>query len=153
MSCGATRYERNRERGQNSYSPGAMLRADAPRGPGRRWRDAANPLVSLRSPLPLIVAAIGVTLLVIAAVTLPPRPNPDTAQMTPNLSNAEALSIVAHEMRSGAAAARVMSEGQPRFDDGTWYVSVGSAHFHFTQRNRLVVAEDDLAVQLEYTNS
>ena len=130
-----------------------MLRADAPRGSGGRWRNVANPLVSLRSPLPLIVAGIGVTLLVIAAVTLPPRPNPDTTQSTPNISNAEALSIVAHEMRSGASAARVMSEGQSRFDDGTWYVNVGNAHFHFTQRNRLIVAEDDPAIQLEYSSS
>ena len=130
-----------------------MLRADAPRGPGSRFRDAANPLVSLRSPLPLIVAAIGVTLLVIAAVTLPPRPTPDTALKTPTLADAEALTIVAHEMRSSAAAARVMSEGQTRFDDGTWYISVGGAHFHFTQRNRLVVAEDEPAIQLEYGNS
>ena len=127
-----------------------MLRADAPRGSGGRLRDAANPLVSLRSPLPLIVAAIGVTLLVIAAVTLPPRPTPDTALKTPTLSSAEALTIVAHEMRAGAAAARVMSEGQTRFDDGTWYISVGGAHFHFSQRNRVVVAEDDPAIQLEY---
>ena len=130
-----------------------MLRADAPRGSGGRLRNAANPLVSLRSPLPLIVAGIGVTLLVIAAVTLPPRPNPDTTQSTPNISNAEALSIVAHEMRSGASAARVMSEGQSRFDDGTWYVNVGNAHFHFTQRNRLIVADDDPAIQLEYSSS
>jgi len=107
--------------------------------------------VSLRSPLPLMVAAIGVTLLVVAAVTLPPRPTPEATQ-TANLSDAEALTIVAHEMRSGDSAARVMSEGQTRFDDGTWYISVGGAHFHFTQRNRIVVAEDTPAVQLEYRN-
>lgn len=130
-----------------------MLRADAPRGTRSRFRDAANPLVSLRSPLPLIVAAIGVTLLVIAAMTLPPRPSPDAALKTPTLSDAEALTIIAHEMRSGAAAARVMSEGQTRFDDGTWYVNVGGAHFHFSQRNRVVVAEDAPAIQLEYINS
>ena len=130
-----------------------MLRADAPRGTGSRFRDVANPLVSLRSPLPLIVAAIGVTLLVIAAMTLPPRSSPDTASKTPTLSDAEALTIVAHEMRSGAAAARVMTEGQTRFDDGTWYISVGGAHFHFSQRNRVVVAENEPAIQLEYVNS
>jgi hypothetical protein len=107
-------------------------------------------LVSLRSPLPLMVAGVGVTLLVIAAVTLPQRPTPETPQ-TANLSDQEALTIVAHDMRSGAAAARVMSEGQTRFDDGTWYVSVGGAHFHFTQRNHIVVADDAPAIQLEYT--
>src|SRR5438309_7662157 len=125
-----------------------MLGADARRS-GRQFRDAAHPLVSLRSPLPLLVAGIGVTLLVIAAVTLPPRPAPEPAQAA-SLSDAEALTIVAHEMRSSDAAARVMRDGQTRYDDGTWYVSVGGAHFHFSQRNRIVVAEDPPAVQLEY---
>jgi hypothetical protein len=115
----------------------------------RSGRRVANPLVSLRSPLPLIVAGIGVTLLVIAAVTLPPRPAPEPAQAA-SLSDAEALTIVAHDMRSPDAAARVMTSGQVRFDDGTWYISVGPAHFHFTQRNRIVVAEDQAAIQLEY---
>ena len=50
-------------------------------------------------------------------------------------------------------AARVMSEGRTRFDDGTWYINVGGAHFHFTQRNRIVVAEDPPAVQLQYSPS
>jgi hypothetical protein len=129
-----------------------MLGADAPRrSTGRHFRDAAHPLVSLRSPLPLIVAGIGVTLLVIAAVTLPPRPTPESTQ-TPNISKEEALTLVAHEMRSGGAAQRVMSEGQASFNDGSWYVSVGGAHFHFTQRNRIVVADDAAGVQLEYGN-
>src|SRR5436190_9719894 len=110
-----------------------MLGAEAPRRSGRHARDASNPLVSLRSPVPLIVAGIGVALLVIAAATLPLRPPPEPVQ-TANLSDAEALTLVAHEMRSANAAARVMNEGQARFDDGTWYVSVGGADFHFTQR-------------------
>src|SRR5438105_7515075 len=125
-----------------------MLGADARRS-GRQFRDAAHPLVSLRSPLPLMVAGIGVTLLVIAAFTLPPRQAPEPTQ-TASLSDAEALTLVAHEMRSGAAAVRVLTEGQSRFDNGTWYVSVGGAHFRFTQRNRIIVAEDAPAVQLEY---
>jgi hypothetical protein len=129
-----------------------MLGADAPRRSGRRFREAAHPLVSLRSPLPLMVAGIGVALLVIAAVTLPPRPAAPE-QQSANLSDAEALTLVAHEMRSADAAARVMSEGRTRFDDGTWYVNVGGAHFHFTQRNRIVVAEDPPAVQLQYGRS
>ena len=99
-----------------------------------------------------MVAGIGVALLVIAAVTLPPRPAAPEPQ-TANLSDAEALTLVAHEMRSSEAAARVMSQGQTRFDDGTWYVTVGGAHFHFTQRNRIVVAEDPPAVQLQYGRS
>jgi hypothetical protein len=60
------------------------------------------------------------------------------------------LSLVAHEMRSGDAAARVLRDGQVRFNDGTWYVSVGGAHFHFTQRNRIVVADDPPAIELQY---
>jgi hypothetical protein len=124
-----------------------MLGTDAPR---RRHLREANPLVSLRSPVPLIVAGVGVTLLVIAAVTLPPRPAPEPTQ-TANLSDSEALTLVAHEMRSAQSAQRVMTDGQARFDDGTWYVSVSGAHFHFTQRNRIVVAEDAAAIQLEYT--
>ncbi len=117
---------------------------------GRNLRNT-NPLVSLRSPLPLIVAGIGVTLLVIAAVTLPPRPAPEATQ-TASLSDSEALTIVAHEMRSNASASKVMTDGQARFNDGTWYISVANAHFHFTQRNRIVVAEDQSAVQLEYAD-
>ena len=117
---------------------------------GRRFRNAANPLVSLRSPLPLMVAGLGVALVVIAVVTLPPRPQAPDANQTRNLSDVEALSIVAHDMRSADAAARVMREGETRFDDGTWYITVSGAHFHFTQRNRIVVAEDAPAIQLQY---
>jgi hypothetical protein len=113
-------------------------------------RDAARPLVSLRSPLPLMVAGIGAAVLVIAVVTLPPRPAPPDPSQTANLGDTEALTLVAHEMRSGDAAARVLSAGQARFDDGTWYISVGGAHFHFTQRNRIVVADDPPAIDLQY---
>ncbi len=113
-------------------------------------RDAARPLVSLRSPLPLIVAGIGVTILVIAIVTLQGRPAPPDASQTANLGDAEALTLVAHEMRSGDGAARVLNEGQVHFNDGSWYVSVGGAHFHFTQRNRIVIADDQPAIDLEY---
>jgi hypothetical protein len=120
-----------------------MLRA-------RSRRDV--PLVSLRSPLPLIVAGIGVTLLVIALATLPFRPQPEPVQ-SPTLSESEALTIAAQQMRTGAAATRVMTDGQTRFNDGTWYISVGNAHFHFSQRNRLVVAEDPPAIELEYAES
>jgi hypothetical protein len=112
-------------------------------------RGVANPLVSLRSPVPLIVAGIGVALLVIAAVTLPPRPSPEPAQ-TANLSEAEALTIVAHDMRSAGAAQKVMTDGHASFDDGTWYVNVGPAHFHFTQRNRIVVPDDAAGIQFQY---
>src|SRR6202158_889781 len=128
-----------------------MVGAEAPRRTSsRRMRDAARPLVSLRSPLPLMVAAIGVTVLVIAVVTLPPRPAPPDPAQTANLVDTEALTLVAHEMRSGDAAARVLNNGDARFNDGTWYISVGGAHFHFTQRNRIVVADDQPAIDLQY---
>ena len=81
------------------------------------------------------------TLLVIAVVALPARPTPEPPQ-TASLSEAEALTIVAHDMRSSDAAARVMTDGQASFVDGTWNIKVGPAHFHFSQRNRIVVAED-----------
>jgi hypothetical protein len=129
-----------------------MLGAEAPRRTGRRVRTVANPLVSLRSPLPLLVAGIGVTILVIAVVTLPPRPPaPDPAQ-APTLSDGEVLTLVAHDMRSTDAAARVMTDGQVRFEDGTWYINVAGAHFHLSNRNRIVVAEDQAAIQLEFRN-
>src|ERR1700730_3417722 len=128
-----------------------MLGAEAPRkSSSRRMRDATRPLVSLRSPLPLMVAGIGITVLVIAVVALPPRPSPPDSTQTANLGDSEALTLVAHEMRSGDAAARVLTEGQVRFNDGTWYVSVGGAHFHFTQRNRIIVADDSTAIDLQY---
>jgi hypothetical protein len=113
-------------------------------------RDAARPLVSLRSPLPLMVAGIGVAVLVIAVVTLPARPTAPDPSQTATLGDSEALTLVAHEMRSGAAAARVLNDGQARFSDGTWYISVGGAHFHFTQRNRIIVADDPQAIELQY---
>jgi hypothetical protein len=125
-----------------------MLGTEA-RQRGRRFRDT-SPLVSLRSPLPLMVAGVGAAILVIAVVTLPPRPAPPDPAQTALLSEAEVRSLVAHEMRSGAAAAQVINESQVRFDDGTWYLSVGNAHFHFSQRNRIVVADDPPAVQLQY---
>jgi hypothetical protein len=100
-----------------------------------------------------MVAAIGVTILVIAVVTLPSRPAPPDPAQTATLADAEVLSLVAREMRSGDAAAQVLGEGQVRFDDGTWYISVRGAHFHFSQRNRIIVADDPPAVQLQYRNA
>jgi hypothetical protein len=115
-------------------------------------RDAAHPLVSLRSPLPLMVAGIGAAILVIAVVTLPPRPAPPDAAEIQTLSQDEVLSLVAHEMRSSDAAARVLTQGQVRFNDGSWFVSVEGAHFHLSQRNRIVVPDDPPAIQLQYNN-
>jgi hypothetical protein len=110
-------------------------------------RDA---VVSLRSPLPLLVAGIGVALLMIAIVTLPPRPPAPDPSQTETLSQQEARSIVAREMRSGEAATQIVNQANVRFDDGTWYLSLGDAQFHFSQRNRVVVADTQAAVQLQY---
>src|SRR4051794_17746479 len=123
-----------------------MLRTDVP--PRRRARDGANPLVSLRSPLPMLVAGLGVTLLVIALVTLPPRGanTPVEATQTASLSEEEALTLVAREMRSGDVATQIRAQGRTRFEDGTWFVSLGDAQFHFSQRNRVVVADNPPAI-------
>jgi hypothetical protein len=123
-----------------------MLRTDAP--PRRRAPRMRDAVVSLRSPLPLLVAGLGAALLVIALVTLPQRPPPTT--QTENLSPQEVRSIVAHEMRSADAAAQIVNRSEVQFDDGTWRVSIGEAQFHFTQRNRIVVADNDAAVQFQY---
>src|SRR4029078_4295306 len=121
------------------------MRTDAP--PRRRAPRMRDTVVSLRSPLPLIVAGIGITVLVIALVTLPPRPPaPDLSQIE-TLTQQEAKSVVAKEMRSSTAAVQVINQGNIRFDDGTWYLTVGDAQFHFSQRNRIVVADNDAAVQ------
>src|SRR5262249_54400748 len=101
-----------------------MLRTDAP--PRRRAPRMRDTVVSLRSPLPLLVAGVGAALLVIAIVTLPERQAPPPTQ-TENLSQQEVRAIVAHEMRSGDAAAQVVNRSNVRFDDGTWYVNVGDA--------------------------
>src|SRR5690349_8858276 len=125
-----------------------MVRTDGP--PRRRPPRMRDTVVSLRSPLPLLVAGVGVTLLVIALFTLPPRPPaPDLSQIE-TLTQAEARTIVANEMRSNDAAVQVLDQGNLRFDDGTWYLSVGEAQFHFSQRNRIVVADNQAAVQLQY---
>ena len=122
-----------------------MLRTDAP----RRRRSSITPLVSLRSPVPLLVAGIGVTLLVIALVTLPSRPAGEPTQ-TATISPDEALTLVANEMRSSDAAIQVRSQGQTQFDDGTWTITAGDAQFHFSQRNRIVVADNSAGWQLQY---
>ena len=111
--------------------------------------NAPRPLVSVRSPLPLLVAGIGVALLVIAVVTLPPRPAGPDPSRAETLSRKEALTIVAEKMRSGEAAAQVLNQGEAHFDEGTWYVTIGPAEFHFTQRNRVVVADNPEAVALQ----
>ena len=116
-----------------------------------RSRPADRMLVSLRSPLPLLVAGLGLAVLVIAVVTLPPRPPAPDPSRAQTISNQEALTIVAGAMRSGEAALQVVDQGSARFDDGTWHISVGNAEFHFSERNRIVVADNQAAQRLMYS--
>jgi hypothetical protein len=115
-----------------------------------RSRQADRTLVSLRSPLPLLVAGLGVAVLVIAAVTLPPRPPAADPSRAETISGQEALTLVAGAVRSSDGAMQVVDAGDTRFDDGTWYITVGQAQFHFSQRNRIVVADNDAAKKLMY---
>ena len=72
-----------------------MLGAEAPRRSERRMRSVTHPLVSLRSPLPLMVAAIGVAILVIAVVTLPPRPTPpDPSQIATLADDRQVIQVL-----------------------------------------------------------
>jgi hypothetical protein len=105
---------------------------------------------SLRSPIPLLFIGVLVALVLVALVTLSPRSAaPDPARLEA-LSDREAITIVANSMRTGEGAVAVQSEGQTRFDDGTWIVSVGDAQFHFTQRHQIVVPENAAAYRLMY---
>ena len=109
------------------------------------------PTPMIRSPLPLLAGGIAVALLVIALATLPARQRvgPDPSQRE-TLSEREALTLVAREMRSGEAAIRVLTEGQARFDDGSWFVQVGEARFRLSELNRIVWEENDAARALRY---
>lgn len=109
-----------------------------------------RPVAWVRSPLPLLAIGIVVAALVIVLVTLASRQAQPDASKTPAISDSEAISIVAHEMRSGAAAARVSAQGTAEFGDGAWTITVDDAQFHFTQRNRIVTAENAAARQLEF---
>ena len=110
-----------------------------------------RPRGSLGSPFPLLAGGIAAALLLIALVTLPiGRASAPDASELENLNEGEAITLVAREMRSGDAAIRVSSEGQARFDQGTWLVTVGDATFHFNQRTRIVVADNDAARALMF---
>lgn len=104
----------------------------------------------MRSPLPLLVVGLIAGLLLILVATLPPRTSTPDPTKVATLSQAEALTIVAQEMRTGAAAQAVSAQGQAQFQDGAWFISVGDAQFTFTQRNRIVVPTNDAARALEF---
>jgi hypothetical protein len=106
-----------------------------------------------RSPLPLVVSGICVTLLIVAATSLLRGTSEAGPIKTPVFSPEEVLTTVAHEMRSAEAAAQVLAQGEARFNDGTWYISIGEARFHFSQRTRIVVPDNAAAVRLAYRDS
>ena len=106
----------------------------------------------IRSPLPLLLVGVILALiLIVVAQAARQTPAPGTNQTT--LSDREALTMVAEKMRSGQAAEQVMSEGQARFEDGAWQVTVGDANFHFSTRNQVVVPDNTAAEQLEFGGS
>lgn len=102
----------------------------------------------LRSPVPLLLGGMLAALVLILAVAQPSRqPAIDPGSLT-TLSEREALTLVAEKVRSGDGARQVLAQGQARFEDGTWYVSVGDARLHFSVRNRVVVPDNDPALSL-----
>jgi hypothetical protein len=107
-------------------------------------------LFSLRSPLPVLVGGIAVALLLIAIATLPPRPSTPDLSRAQTLSESEAVALVAREIRSPESAVRVSTEGRARYDDGSWFVTAGQAEFRFSERNRIVMPENDAARLLQY---
>ncbi len=109
-----------------------------------------QPIGSLRSPLPLLAGGILVALVLIALVTLPPKQAAPDPSKVETLSEREAITLVAEAMRSGESAARVSADGKARFDDGSWFVSVDDAQFHFSQRNRIVIADNEPARSLQF---
>jgi hypothetical protein len=120
------------------------------------WRSSAarvdptTRVISLRSPLPLIVAGVCVTLAVIALVSWWPRAAPTDPYGAKMMSDREAVALVAGDVRNADVAAQALNQADARFEDGTWYVSVGDAQFHFSQRNRIVVADNSAAIDLQY---
>ncbi len=104
----------------------------------------------VRSPIPLLMGGIIVALLLVLIVALPARqPATDPTTLT-TYTEQEALTVVAEKMRSGDAARQVVGQGHAQFDQGAWRISVGDAQFHFTARNRIVVADNDAAMALMY---
>jgi hypothetical protein len=103
----------------------------------------------IRSPLPLLLVGVILALiLIVIAQAARQTPSPGTNQTT--LSDREALTMVADKMRSGQAAEIVLSQGQARFEDGAWIVTVGDAEFHFSTRNQIVVPDNAAAERLEF---
>lgn len=102
----------------------------------------------LRSPVPLLLGGALAALVLILVVALPARQPPVDPTSFTTLSEREALTLVAEKARSGEAARQLLTAGQARFEDGTWFITVGEARFYFSVRNRVVVPENDAAVAL-----
>jgi hypothetical protein len=95
----------------------------------------------------LLAAGIGVAVLLIVLATLRSQPQPAEVE---SLRPEEAVALVAKEMRSPAAALQVSRDGQARFEDGSWFITVDDASFRFSQRKLIVVPENDAARALEF---
>lgn len=117
--------------------------------PPERVHGAARSPKPPRTPLPLLAGGLALALLLIIAVALAPRATPDP-NAPQGLNAREAIALVAREMRSGQTAAEVVATGEARFEDGSWFVSVGGARFRFSERNRIVLAENAEARALQY---
>lgn len=126
-----------------------MMPAMAVTPPPERVPGPARAPKAPRTPLPLLAGGLALALLLILAVALAPRvaPDPNAPQ---GLNAREAISLVAREMRSGQAAAEVLAAGEARFEDGSWFVLVSGARFRFSERNRIVLAENAEARALQY---
>jgi hypothetical protein len=97
-----------------------------------------------------MVAGVCVALAVMALVSWWPRPVPIDPYGARMMSEQEAVALVVATMRSGDAAMQALNQAETRFENGAWYVSVGDAQFHFSQRNRIVVADNAAAIYLQY---
>ena len=96
------------------------------------------------------MGGIIVALLLVLIVALPTRQPPTDPTTLTTYTEQEALTVVAEKMRSGTAARQVVAQGHAQFDQGAWQITVGDAQFHFTARNRVVVADNDAALTLMY---
>ena len=96
------------------------------------------------------MGGIIVALLLVLVVALPERQAPTDPATQTTYTEQEALTLVADKARSGTAARTILTQGHAQFSEGAWHVTVGDAQLHFTSRNRIVVADNDAALQLLY---
>lgn len=91
--------------------------------------------------------------LLILLVAVPARQGQLDVGSLQTLSEREAITIVAGAARAGEAAMLISGQAQAQYDDGSWIISVGEARFRFSERNRIVMPENDAARRLQYAES